>query len=229
MSEMSTVDWGRRLLTMNAERADRPREFALFGRQWDLLPGVFAPVYCFSTQLFASWVPYPVGGTLLEVGSGAGVMAVRAALAGCAAVTAVDISAAAVENTERNVRRHGVDDRVTVLRSDLFDALDDGQRFDVVFWNSNFIEPTDEVGAGEIGTDIADAIFDPDYQTHQRFLAQAPDRLAPGGRLLLGFSSLGNRERLDAMAADVGLAVDTLLSKALFGDVRYEILELTEA
>lgn len=225
MTELTTYGWGRRLLDLNTGRDDRPGEFALFGRDWELLDGVFAPVYCFSTQLFTSWVPFPVGGSLLEVGSGAGVLAVEAALAGCAEVTAVDISEAAVENTRRNVARHGVGDRVRVLRSDLFAALPADDRFDVVFWNSNFIEPPEDAPPGE----LADAIFDPGYATHRTFLAEAPARCNPGGRLLLGFSSLGNRERLDALLAEFGLRAEVLRAKAVLPGLTYQILDIEEA
>jgi release factor glutamine methyltransferase len=226
MTELTTYDWGRRLLDLNAGRAERPGEFSLFGRSWELLDGVFAPVYCYSTQLFTSWVPFPVGGSLLEVGSGAGVLAVEAALAGCAEVTAVDISEVAVVNTRRNVARHGVGDRVRVLRSDLFAALPADARFDVVFWNSNFIEPAEDLS--ESG-DLAGAIFDPGYVTHRTFLAEGPARLNPGGRLLLGFSSLGNRERLDALLAEQGLRAEVLRAKAVLPELTYQILAIEEA
>ncbi|MFD0392347.1 hypothetical protein ACFQ3Z_04250 [Streptomyces nogalater] len=50
---------GDALLRLNQTTADRPSSFRLLGREWDLLEGVFAPVYCFSTRLFASWIAYP--------------------------------------------------------------------------------------------------------------------------------------------------------------------------
>lgn len=228
MTDMTTYAWGRRLLDLNTGSADRPGEFALFGRQWELLNGVFAPVYCFSTQLFTSWMPFPAGGSLLEVGSGAGVLAVEAALAGCAEVTAVDISEIAVENTRRNVARHKVGDRVRVLRSDLFAALPADARFDVVFWNSNFIEPPEDFRDGNAG-DIADAIFDPGYETHWTFLAEGRSRLNRSGRLLLGFSTLGHHERLDAMTAELGLRTEVLREKAVLPGLTYQILEIEEA
>ena len=90
----------------------RPTEFRLLDRDWTLLDGVFSPVRTPVTGLFSQWLPYPAGGTFLEMGSGAGVTAVLAALAGCRSVTALDISAAAVENTRRNAERHGVAGRV---------------------------------------------------------------------------------------------------------------------
>lgn len=225
MTEPTSFHRGQQLLRMHTKRPDPPSSFSLFGREWDLLDGVFAPVYCYSTQLFTMWLPYPLDGTLLEVGSGTGVLAVTAALRGCVQVTALDISEVAVRNTLLNARRHGVEDRVQVLRSDLFDALEADERFDLIFWNSNFIEPP--VGFDN-DSDLSAAIFDPDYSTHRRFLRSAPQRLNGNGRLLLGFSNLGNRKLLKKLSDDAGLRIEKFRSSesALPPGVRYEILEL---
>ena len=215
---------GWHLLRLNTETG-RPDSFRMLGRDWDLLDGVFAPIYSPSTQLFATWLPYPVDGSLLEVGCGTGVIAVTAAMRGCRSVTALDISAAAVENTLRNVRRHGVADRVRVVRSDLFDALDPGERFDAIFWNSNFIElpagPPPDV-------ELQLAIFDAGYETHRRYLESASRRLTPGGRLFLGFSSLGSHDRLAALAAGSGLQVlPVRVSRYRMPvEIEYQLLEL---
>jgi release factor glutamine methyltransferase len=178
--------------------------FSLLGREWDLLDGVFAPNVTPVTELFTSWLPFPAGGSFLEVGCGTGVTAVTAALAGCARVLALDISAAAVANTQCNVARHGVTDVVEVMCSDLFDEVPAGQSFDLIFWNSNFAEPPD----GFVnGTDLHHAFFDPDYRAHERYLREAQHWLAPGGRLLLGFSDIGNWEHLTAIIEELGLQV----------------------
>jgi len=87
---------GQQLFSKHVVDRGRQTEFELLGRCWTLLPDVFAPTYTPVTELFTTWIPYPVGGTLLEMGSGTGVTAVSAALAGCLRVTALDISAAAV-------------------------------------------------------------------------------------------------------------------------------------
>jgi release factor glutamine methyltransferase len=224
MTNPTSFDRGQRLLRMHTKHADSPTSFSLFGREWDLLHDVFSPVYCYSTQLFTMWLPYPIGGTLLEVGSGTGVIAVTAALRGCVQVTAVDISEAAVRNTLLNVHRHGVEHRVRVLHSDLFDALDAGERFDVIFWNSNFIEPP---ATFDHNSALSATIFDPNYATHQRFLQSATHRLKENGRLLLGFSNLGNKELLNKLSSDSGLRVQTIRSSKFTLPIGmcYEILE----
>ncbi|MFD9307009.1 methyltransferase [Streptomyces sp. NPDC060048] len=180
----------------------KPREFEMLGLQWHLLPQVFAPVHTDSTRLFTQWLPFPVGGSFLEVGCGAGVTAVMAALAGCSRVAAVDINPEAVANTGLNAARHGVADRMRVLHSDLFDALAPGERFDAVFWNSNVICAPEEF---VYTRPMQHAIFDRGYATHQRYLRDGLARLTGSGRLFLGFNSLGDSGRLNALAARCGV------------------------
>ena len=199
---------GSTLLRRHIQDDDRPGEFTLLGQSWELLDGVFSPTYTPITELFSSWLPYPQGGAFLEMGCGAGVTAVVAAQEGCQ-VTALDIAGQAVENTRRNVARHGVGDRVRVRQSDLFDALGPAEKFDVIFWNSNFAEPpADFVNS----TDLHHAFFDPQYDTHRRFAAEAPARLTERGRLLLGFTSIGNAALLAEICADAGLGIEVLRS-----------------
>ena len=186
---------------------DRPSVFTLFDREWDLVPEVYAPIYASSTRLFTQWLQYPRDGSMLEIGCGAGVTAVMAALSGCRSVVAIDINQAAVENTRLNTVRHGVAGRVRVLTSDMYDALDPSKAFDQIFWNSNFVEAP---ATTAYESDLARAFFDPGYACHERYLAGARRHLRPNGRLLLGFSDLGNRDRLEEIAKRHRYHTDTL-------------------
>jgi release factor glutamine methyltransferase len=196
----------------------------MFGRDWTLLPGVFSPIETPVTELFTSWLPFPTT-SFLEMGCGAGVTAVSVALAGCLAVTAADISPDAVANTRLNAARHGVADRVRVVRSDMFDALAADDTYDVIFWNSNFVEaPADFTNESS----LHHAFFDPDYRAHRAFLQHGPAHLTPGGRLLLGFSDLGNRQRLAALCGEAGLCVACLRRQVRDMEipVEFQLLEL---
>lgn len=222
---METRSSDRAFALYNRHLDAGPDRFSLLGEEWELLAGVFAPTFTPVTELFTSWLPYPVGGSFLEVGSGTGVTAVTAARSGCASVTALDIGAAAVENTRRNAIRHGVADRVRVLRSDLFDALGPDERFDLIFWNSNFVEMSaDFVNS----TDLHHAFFDPGYQTHGRYLREAPAHLTERGRLLLGFADLGNTPKLTALAEEEGLTIEVLRAerRQLEIPIEFVLLEL---
>lgn len=140
-------------------------------------------------------------GSFLEIGAGTGIIAVSAALSGCRRVVAADINPHAVKNSEMNAARHGVADRVNAVHSDLFSALDEGDRFDTVYWHSNFVlAPPDY----RYETDHECAYVDPGYQAHQRYLAEAPTRLTAGGAALLQFSNRGDVDLLHEMAAGCG-------------------------
>ncbi|MEV7021662.1 class I SAM-dependent methyltransferase [Kitasatospora sp. NPDC093558] len=184
------------------------------GREWDLLDGVFAPPFSATTGtamellgLTGDHVPaYRRDGSFLEIGSGTGIIAVTAALAGCGRVVASDISPVAVENTRLNAERHGVGGRVRSVHSDLFDALGPDERFDTVYWHSNFVlAPAEYSYRG----DHERAYVDPGYRAHRRYLTEAPLRLAPGGAALLQFSTRGDVDRLRAIAAACGRTLVT--------------------
>ncbi|WP_367042017.1 class I SAM-dependent methyltransferase [Streptomyces sp. Je 1-332] len=198
-------------------------------REWDLLEEVFAPVYSPSTGVGADFLglsgdaPTVAGPSFLEVGTGSGVIAVLAALAGSERVVALDISPSAVRNAELNAARHHVAGRVRALHSDLFDGLGTHERFDTIFWSSNYVLAP----AGyEYGSLHERGYVDAGYRTHRRFLAQAPGHLTPGGRALLHFSSRGDLAALHAIAAECGRALRTVRSvEVLEGEYGNDLVE----
>ncbi|WP_433855427.1 methyltransferase domain-containing protein [Streptomyces kronopolitis] len=184
----------------------RPRTFFMTDREWDLLDEVFPPVYSPSTGIALDFLGLTGPHTdkrqssLLEVGCGTGVISVQAALAGCT-VTAVDINEKAVENTRLNVRRHSVADRVTTVHSDLFATLDDGMRFDRIFWSSNYVLAPADYSYRSIREH---AYVDPGYRTHRRYLTESMDYLTDNGSVLLHFCDRGDMSGLEAIAAECG-------------------------
>ncbi|MFC4049808.1 methyltransferase [Actinomadura syzygii] len=198
-----------------------PRTFRLLGMEWDLLPGVYAPHLSQSSALYAEWLPYPAHGSFCEVGSGTGHVSVLAALRGCASVTALDVSEAAAENTRLNAERHGVGPVVQVACGDMFEQLTSDDRFDVIYWNSNFVE-------GRPADALERAFFDPGYAAHADFFRGAAAHLEPGGRLLLGFTDLGDERRVRALAAEHGWRPALLRAAkcaAEEGHIEYRLLE----
>lgn len=234
-SSRAGVVRGTWLVSTTVDEVTEPTTFRLHDREWDLLPGVFAPNYCESTRFFTESIPFPVGGSFLEVGCGTGVTAVSAVVEGCTRVVATDISAAAVENSMLNASRHGLSDRIELFQGDVFDGLRPEDRFDLVFWNSPFVDPGTGTGTGTDPARVQDetrellrqAVFDPGYRAHQRYFAQAGARLTAAGRLLLGFSDLGDHDALRRLAADAGYRISVMRTSGdLVRGVDYELLEL---
>jgi ribosomal protein L3 glutamine methyltransferase len=84
------------------------------------------------------WRPRPIR-RILDLCTGSGCLAVLAARAfPLALVDATDLSAAALAVARRNVARHGLEQRVRLLRSDLFASLG-GQRYDLVLTNPPYV------------------------------------------------------------------------------------------
>lgn len=107
-------------------------------------------------------------------------------------VVAVDSSSAAIEVARGNIQRLGLADRVTLETGDLFEPLSrmaDARQFELIVANppyipSSQIEQLDRsvreyepLGALDGGID--------GLAVHRRILAEAPARLAPGGRIFL--------------------------------------------
>src|SRR6478672_4382197 len=100
------------------ERTIVPRSFIA-----ELIPEQFAP-----------WVSDPEEVTsVLELCTGSGCLAVLLADAfHDAHVDAVDLSADALEVAARNVADYQMQDRITLLQSDLYNALPDTRRYDLI-------------------------------------------------------------------------------------------------
>jgi release factor glutamine methyltransferase len=172
------------------------------------LPGVFRPIS--DTWLLADALddqPLPAAARVLDLCSGTGALAVRAALGGPhREVWAVDVSRRAVLTIRLNAALNGV--RVKAVRGDLFEAVS-SRRFDAIVSNPPYVPaPTDELPARgperawDAGRD-GRALLD-------RICAGAADHLRPGGVLLVVHSSLlGVDPTAEALRAG-GLRVDVV-------------------
>jgi release factor glutamine methyltransferase len=168
-------------------------------------PGVFRPIS--DTWLLADALDgedLAPTARVLDLCSGSGALAVRAALRGPREVTAVDVSRRAVATIRLNAALNGV--RVRALRGDLLDAVP-GERFDAIVSNPPYVPaPSDDLpargpargwDAGRDGRALLDRVCE-----------RAPEHMRPGGVLLVVHSSLLGYDRTAEVLSAGGLEVD---------------------
>lgn len=129
---------------------------------------------------------------ILDLCTGSGCLAILAALSFPEAeVDASDISEAALAVAERNVGEYGLDDRITLIKSDLLDGLD-GQPYDLILANPPYV--SDEKVAAfprEYAAEpmMAHAGGGDGLDSVRRILAQAAAHLTPQGSLVVEIGS----------------------------------------
>jgi release factor glutamine methyltransferase len=137
---------------------------------------------------------------VLDVGTGSGFLAIRAARRG-GRVTAVDVNPAAVAAARANVAGAGLAATVEVVHSDLFGALGDA-RFDVVVSNPPYFpaEPTT----------MAERAFyaGGDFDWFRRFFAALADHLEPGATVLVVLGGHCDIDAVGAIAAGHGWSLE---------------------
>ena len=160
-----------------------------------LAPGVFAPTH--TSREVAEGLTINPGETVIDVGSGSGVLSFVAARLGARRVFGTEINPRAVELARRNARLLGLEEAVDFRQGSLFAPLR-GIRADVVIGDVSGI-PDDIAaasdwfpggyGGGPTGAEVPMAM-----------LAEARDHLAPGGRLYLPTGSIQDENAVLAAA-----------------------------
>jgi ribosomal protein L11 methyltransferase len=94
------------------------------------------PTTTFCLRQLAAWRQPAKTQSLLDIGTGSGILAIAAAQLGCAPVDAIDSDPQAIRMARMNARRNHVDDRITFQQQDIARfASVSRQRYDVICAN----------------------------------------------------------------------------------------------
>ena len=198
--QVTAVEWAC-VQTLVARRANRePLQYLLgtqefCGLEFGVTPAVLIP-RPESALLVDETIRRCKGnqsGTVVDVGTGSGCLAVSVAAAlPTARVVAIDVSSEALAVARINMLQHGVGERIKCFCGDLLAPLSEGllaNQVEVIFSNPPYIaeidwmalqpevrcfEPRLALAGGQDGMDIC-----------RRLLRQAPSYLKPGGALLM--------------------------------------------
>ena len=163
------------------------------------------------TLLLAENIAPIPGATVIEIGTGSGILAIVAALQGAARVQIVDTNPAAIEAAVVNANLNGVADRIVPLSiGESIIPLPAGERVDLAISNPAQLplpktaEAHNPYYAGPDGRRMIDAV-----------IAAAPRHLAPGGRLLMVLNSVTDFPASLARMRSVGLEPRVLEERSL--------------
>ncbi len=191
------------VITLLAQRIEERRPAAyLTGRTWfaglemivsDQVMVPRSPLAELVSHGFAPWTEPSDVGRVLDLCTGSGCIGIAAAMhLPDADVDLADISPAALRIAMRNRALHGLEDRVRIIESDLFAAIDDEAVYDIIVSNPPYVaaaeleslpaeyrhEPQLAFAAGQSGLDLV-----------LRILRDAPDFLGDDGLLIVEVGS----------------------------------------
>ena len=146
--------------------------------------------------LLEKYVKKLAHGHVLDMGTGSGIQA-NAALKKAETVTAIDINPTVISKCKTNIKN------ITFIRSDLFSSLGSKRKFDTIIFNAPYLP---EEGARDPALDGGKR----GHETIERFLKQAKDHLEQDGIILLVFSSLTNKEKVDELIKNNGYQYELL-------------------
>ncbi len=159
----------------------------------------------------ASKRPDPLvrGKTVLEIGTGSGLVALCCLRAGASHVVATDINPAAIRNARFNAARLGLADRLDLRLVDpespgAYSVIQDHETFDLIIsnppWEDDRPSSVDQY-----------ALYDPGFSLMTSLLGGIRQRLRPGGKAFLAYGCVD--------------AINTLLSEAQRQDLQFHVID----
>jgi SAM-dependent methyltransferase len=146
--------------------------------------------------------------TVLEIGTGSGLVALCCLHAKARRVVATDVNPNAIDNARYNAEMLRLLDRLETRRvplgdSSAFAVLQPGERFDLIIsnppWEDQQPESIDEY-----------ALYDTGFHLLDSLLSQLEDRLNPGGKALLAYGNVTAIRKAIELAPTHGLRVQVL-------------------
>jgi release factor glutamine methyltransferase len=202
-----------------------PKTFHCNGLTLELHPEVYEPAE--DTFQLLEALKIKRDDTILEIGTGCGMIALDCARRG-AHVVCTDLNPYAVALTKRNIQRNikKLKGHIEVRHGDLFKVLQQNERFNIVIFNPPYLptKPSERIG----GTGLFDLATDggPDgLSITKRFIEELPEHIEKNGCAYLVFSSLSDKKKFVTILKKIRVQADVVLSRR-FDDETLDIYRL---
>jgi release factor glutamine methyltransferase len=188
----------------------KKRKYAYRQTTVSVLPGVFHPGLFSSTGLLLGYVEQKIipGETLLEIGSGTGLISVIASKKH-ARVTALDKSLAAIENTALNAKANNV--KIDVIQSDLFESLSKKQ-FDWIVINPPYYARDPET-EGDLAWYCGK-----EFQYFKKLFTGLPEVMHPASQVIMVLTMGCDLKQIFSIGGAAGFRFQLLKEKKAFFD-----------
>jgi release factor glutamine methyltransferase len=173
-----------RVVLQQSQDETFPYQIEAFGLPILIFKDVFSPKHFNGWEIFTRNFPDFKKKSILEIGCGTGITSIYLAANGASKVLAMDINPEAVKNTQANIELNNLRNMET-RDSDIFEALDSDEKFDIIYWNMPFMPIEEGYNYENV---LERGLFDPGYEITETFLKESPKFLNGGG-----YSTFGNR------------------------------------
>ncbi|MEM7260685.1 MAG: peptide chain release factor N(5)-glutamine methyltransferase [Planctomycetota bacterium] len=203
-------------------------EWEFYGLPLTMTPDVLVPRPDTETLVEVALRRLPAEGQakVLDLCTGSGCVAIALAATRVEwSVVATDISPEALEVAERNVKRHGLSDRVELRQGDLFDSA--SERFDLIVSNPPYVVADDPALAADVAQfepslALFDALDGDGLGFYRRIASEAAPHLCEGGAVAV---EVGETQAEAVSALFRGAGFQTSTTRDLAGIERVVLAE----
>ena len=203
-----------------------PPPFHFNGLTITLHPDVYEPAED-TFQLLETLAITPKD-TILELGTGCGIISLECARQGCT-VVCTDLNPYAVELTKENIKQnqHLLKGTIEVHYGNLFEPIKKHERFTIIIFNPPYLptKPFERIG-GNGWIDLATDGGKNGLSTTKRFIKEIPNHLQKNGYATFIYSSLADRTTLTKSLIATKVHAE-IVSTRHFNDETLEVYRVT--
>ncbi len=180
-----------------------PFEHTIAGVNITVLPKVYPGGI--DSELISEAIGDVSGKYVLDLCTGTGIVAVKAAQRGAQRIVAIDLNPEAVKNAKLNAEKYSLN-QIEVREGSLFEPVDD-EVFDVIAINPPY---TGKKPANK--TEIC--FWDENNNTTRQFFAEYKRHLKPGGEAFLAWADFSSVELIKKLAESNNTSLELVQSKS---------------